>query len=828
MMPKKQINKVLLIGGGANDFGRESELDVASYQIVETFHELGIQTVLIDNNPYSYTLENTKTTMYMQAITVANIEQIIAKEQPDAILPIVGGTTAFQVVDELFNQHQYPDIQILGVSLATLALINNPALLAKKLRQLGEPVILSQVVDSVESAFDIAREIGFPMNIKPVAPKFEGSRHTADSSESLDLVVKIALKQSRIKQVVISQSINGLREVSFQVLRDEKDVTMLVGAVEDIDPVGIHAADSIGVSPVQTLTDREFQRLRSAAFRIMKGLGIVGTAHIQFALDPRTDTYYVIKISPYFDQTSTLVAQSTGYPLGLVTANLSVGINLTEIKLPPYFAKKMAIMEPVMDRVVVKFPVFAFGEIENAGIKVNHRLNTMQKSVGSTLGIGRSIEEALEKAIRAAHFSNRVFSPDAMSDLPENDLIQQLIHPRDNRILLLIEALRRGYTIDELAELTKIDEYYFYKLNHIMQLEQDVKDKAGNIQVLNDAKYYGLSDGLIAKLWGQNFDAVRQLAQDNHLEPTYKAIEPSAGEFPEDVTVYYSTFEQENESQQLGDKSVLVIGTGAFRLGDGASGSYVTATILDELRQNGYQSIIMNNNPNDLTLMLRFADKQYIEPLEISDVMNVVALEKPAFVVVPGNRIKLIAALRKRDVKVWVVPKDKYMPKGPKPSAHEFALNYYFDGNKSYPLAITEHVVGKLMFDQQTLVQAKHHQIPNLALSGKVPGMYQLISATFPLSKDAADYQLRPVPFGSIAFLNKVTGINWLRLMVRNVLGKLTPADDKVLAALPNVKFKYEIAEMVGNDTDFFQHLQPAGTLDSTQFEMGVELNLIK
>lgn len=827
-MTKKELKKVLLIGGGANDFGRESELDVATHQVIETLAGLGIITILIDDNPYSLSLEHPKVKAYPQAITVANVRNIIEIERPDAVYPAVGGTTAFQVLGDLFAQYDFPNLQILGMSLDAVNMVNNPALLAKRLRQIGEPVISSQVVNSVEAAFDIAREIGFPVNIKPMAPKFEASRHTANDSETLDLVLKIALKQSRIKQVVISQGINGLREVGVQVMRDHHDVNMLIGAVEDIDPVGIHAADSILVTPVQTLTDREFQRLRMAAFRIMWGLDIVGTAHIQFALDPRTDEYYVIKVSPYFDSTSTLVSRSTGYPLAIVAAHVCANVNLTRIVLPSNFAKKMAMIEPVMDRIVVKFPVFAFGEIETAGIKVNRRLNTMQKSVGSTIGIGRSIEEALEKAIRAAHFSNRVFSPDLMSALPENDLIQQLIHPRDNRILLLIEALRRGYTIDELAELTKIDEYYFYKFQHIMQLEQAVKHNPGDLALLQQAKYYGLSDGLIAKLWHQDFDDVRQLAKNNDLQPTFKAIEPSAGEFPEDVTVYYSTFEQENESERLGDKSVLVVGTGAFRLGDGASGAYVTATILAEIRANGFQSIIINNNPNDLSLMIQFADKQYIEPLEISDIMNVVELEQPAFVLVPGNRIKLIAALRERNVNVCVIPKDKYMAHGPATEEHEFAINYYFDGTDVHPITITEHVIGKLMLDKNVYTQIYQQKIPKLQLRDTSPGLYQLITKQLPLSTDLGDYILRPVPFGQIAFLNKVTGINWVRLMVRSILGCSTEADKVLLARLPDVDFKYQVAEMVGNDTDFFQHLQPAGELDSTQFEMGVAMHLIK
>lgn len=829
-MIKPKIKKVLLIGGGPNDFGRESELDTAMIQIIGAYAEMGIETVVIDENPYSLALEIPKIGTYLQAITAENIKKIIEIEQPDAILPACGGLTAFNVLGELLVDKDFylmERLELLGVNQQTLELINNPGLLANRLKQMGEPVTTSKVANSVEDAFDVAREIGFPVNVKPVSAHFEASRQMANDSESLDLALKIAFRQSRTKQVVISQDITGLREVGVAVLRDKHDVNMLVGAVEDIDPVGIHAADSIIVTPVQTLTDREFQRLRMAAFRIMKQLNIRGIAHIQFALDPKTDSYFVIKVSPYFDMNSSLVARATGYPLALVCASVMIGIELEKVKLPSAFASKMAMIEPVMDHVVVRFPVFPFGEIENAGIKVNHRLNTMQKSVGSTIGIGRSIEEALEKAIRAAHFSNLSFSPHIMNALPENDLIQQLIHPRDNRILLLIEALRRGYTVDELAELTKIEEYYLYKLRHIMELERGVINNPGNIELLTQAKYYGLSDGLVAKLWQSDFDSVRGLAKDNDLVPTYKAIEPSAGELPERVSKYYSTFEMENESSQLGEESVLIIGTGAFRLGDGASGSYITATVLNELKLNGFQTIIMNNNPNALSLIPRLADKQYIEPLEISDVMNVVELEQPALVIVPGNRIKLITALRNRGVRTIVLPKEKYMPHGPLNGEHEYAANYYYDGKNSYLISLTDHIAGKLMMDREVLNQFVTKNIPLPKMEFASPGLYQLVMPKLPHKSSVEGGQLRPIPYGQIAFMNKVTGINWLRIMVRDYVHCLTDADKALLAKLPEITWKYQVSELVANDTDFFQHLQPASDLDTTKFEMGVSLKIL-
>lgn len=828
-MRNKKIKKVLLIGAGANDFGRESELDTAAYQVIDALKELGIATVLVDDNPYSYALESENTTAYMRPLTSRNIQEVIDIEHPDAVLPAVGGTTAFRIVEELAQfDGNMKNITFLGVNLKTVLQINNPGLLNERLRAIGEPVIISQVANSIEDAFDIARTLGFPVIVKPVAPQFEASRQQANDSDDLDRALTIAFRQSLTNQVVIDQGINGLREVGLEVMRDSHDTNMFIGAVEDVDPIGIHAADSIIVSPVQTLTDREFQRLRTSAFRIMRALNIVGIAHIQFALDPKTDTYFVIKVSPYFDMTSALVARSTGYPMALVMASVVLGIPLTKVQLPSVFASKTAIIEPVMDHVVVRFPVFAFGEIENAGVKVNRELDTMQKSVGSTIGIGRSIEEALEKAIRAAHFSNRSFSPTIMNALPENDLIQQLIHPRDNRVLLLIEALRRGYTVDELAELTKIDEYYFYKLQHIMELEREVAAHPGDISLLTQAKYYGLSDGLIAKLWHQDFDDVRRLGRENNLVPTYKAIEPSAGEFPENVTVYYSTFEMENESERLSEQPVLVIGTGAFRLGDGASGSYTTAVVLDELRRNNIRSIIMNNNPNDLSLTQQLADKQYIEPLEISDVMNVVELEEPAVVIVPGNRIKLINALRDRDVNVRVLAKEKYSPAGPAKDVHEYAANYLYDGQQLRLISLTDHIAGKLMMDHEVLTTFISENIPLPKLDFDTPGLYQVVSDQLPLPSDVQPSDMRPMPYGQVAFMNKITGVNWWRLIIRMFINEMTETDKKILAQLPLIPWDYRVSELVANDTDFYQHLQPDATLDTTQFEMGVSVRIVK
>ncbi|MGO2675284.1 MAG: carbamoyl-phosphate synthase large subunit, partial [Leuconostoc mesenteroides] len=447
------------------------------------------------------------------------------------------------------------------------------------------------------------------------------------------------------------------------------------------------------------------------------------------------------------------------------------------------------------------------------------------KSVGSTIGFGRTFIEALEKAIRSAHFNNATFSPTNMAHVSDDALIQQLIHPEDNRVLLLIEAIKRGYEIDELAELTNIDEFYFYQLRHLLQLELEIEKDVDSIVSLRRGKRYGLSDGLIALFWDTDFKIIRALTKEHNIDPTYKALEPSAGEFPENARQYYSTYEEENESEQVSDNTVLVIGSGAFRLGDAASGGYATTVVLSELRRLQYHTVIMNNNASDATLMQNLADKQYLEPLEISDVMKVVELENPIAIIVPGNRRKLITALRELNQNVLILPKEKHTPSGPETTQTEFALNVFSDGHQIYPINITQHMVGEMRIVPQIVDLPKELTQTHL----ENPGVYHVIWCKngndwvdhVEVSNISYDTWLRPMPFGQVAFISKVMQVQWLRMTVRSLLDRMTEQDRKLLDNVNKLTLQTDV-RLVASNIDYELHLQPTEPIDGTRFELGV------
>ncbi|KRL57260.1 ATP-binding protein [Furfurilactobacillus rossiae] len=819
--------RLLVIGDGPNDFGHETELDAATYQTLSVLHKHNYDTVYLNNNPFSFSMENAcgATVIMGDPSDVATVRQVIESEHITSIVPTVGGLTAMRTVEELIA-HDYLDdkhINVLGMPLTTVRLINNPALMNQTLRDLGEPVITSQVASTTSDAFDIARQVGFPVIVKSVAPRGEGDRVLAENADQLDAALSAAFERSRTRQVIVDQSIVGLKEVSFEVLRDARGTELLLGAMEDMDPVGIHAADSIEVTPIQTLTDREYQKLRQAAFRVARRLHIVGVMHVQFALDPVLDNYFIMKVNPYYDRVSAMLSRASGYPIALVAANVMTGISLPEVRLSSRFAKRTALIEPVLDHVVVRFPIFAFDEAERRGVKVDRQLTTVQKSVGATLGIGRSLEEAMLKAMRAAHYHNRDFAFDALAKLSDNDLIQQLIHPHDNRMMLLLEAIRRGYQSDELAELTQIDEFYFHKLRNIYNLEVDIAAHSGSEEWLQRAKYYGFSDGLIAQLWQTNADAVMNQAHTAGIIPTYKTVEPTAGEFSEVVPTFYSTYELENESRPLADNTALVVTTGAFRLGDGAAGEYVMSTVISELHQQGIKTVVVNNNPNAISLIPQLTDKQYLEPQEISDILGIIDLEHPRWVFVPGNRLKLIGALRLRHINVIVINKDK-------------ASKAAQDGDQ-FLTRIVYHTNKIGVADPAEVAQTDYHApthrlvVDNQGVPGidaepgsmRQSGFYNTLFSAF---SGHSRMVTTALPFPEFGLLNKGTGINWIRMLVRALLDKTTAADRRDFSQGPFITATRGDVEMVDIPADLDRRWHANLPLVGAQFKLGAKINV--
>ncbi|GAK31669.1 carbamoylphosphate synthase large subunit [Weissella oryzae SG25] len=822
------VERILLIGGSANDFGQETEGDAASFQVADTLLARKYEVFIIDDNPFSFTLGRHDIVAIQTEVTTNNILQAITDYNITAIFPTVGGLTAIRLVEEVVEILGDNAPKILGIRPVLMGAVQNSKILQERLAQLKQPVIKTRLASNMEEVFDAARDFEFPVVVRPVAPMGQTLRLQIESADELEAAAERALARSLTKQVNIDQSIAGYQEISLVVVRDRHDTMLVVGGIEDLDPVGIHTADSIAVTPIQTLPDPLYQRLRQTAFILARGFEVTGVLEVRFAVAKDSERYVVTRITPYYDRGAALVTTATGYPLVPVMTGLMLGETLEKTQIPSNYAKYTALIEPSMDHIVMRFPVFPFDELEESGQTAQHRLDTVQKSVGATIGVGRSLEEALEKSLRAAHFSNRSFSPTVMNALSDNEIIEQLIYPRDNRILVLLEALKRGYTVDELAELTKIDAFYFYKLRNIMQLERAVSENVFNADVLKDAKYYGLSDGLIARLWRDTYPNIRRYRWDNGILPTYKAFEPSAGEFEEAVSQFYSTFETENETTRLGTDSALVIGAGAFRLGDGAAASNVMASVAEELGNNQIKTIIMNNNPHDLTAIPRLADKHYFEPLEISDVMNVIEVEQPTRVFVPGNRIKLISSLREMGIRVKVIAKDKYLPASVLGDGEQTVINYFYDGKDLHIIAIGHQDNQGIMLDQNALTQHLLDTLPKPKLTIVTPGMYQLIVDRLPIERTITADDIRPMPFMHLNFMEKVTGVSWIRMVVRFMIERVTEADYELLAhwldhawPMPTATLRYAKADMIG-------HLKISGELDNGPFAMGARYYALK
>lgn len=770
-----QISKILIIGGGADEISHETEIDSAIFQVATHLKQQGYQTILIDNNPFSFSLGNKQAIdqSCILPLTIKNLLSVIHEYHPDAILPNLGGINSLRLVEELLEtgilneQH----IKILGVPEATIRQLNNPVLLNQTMKQMQAPIITAQSVNSFESAVELTRSTGFPVIVKPVAPQGSLTRRTCHDTNELADAINIALGQSRVGQAMVQQSIAGYKEIEVVVLRDRLGTMLQVAGIEDFDPIGIHAGDSIAFIPTQTLLDREYQRIRDVALAITRKLRIVGINHVQFALNPSTGEFYVIKNSPYFDRMTSFAAKATGYPLAEVCASLLAGKVLPEIILDSNYSYRSALIEPSMDHIAARIPIWPFDILPDS----NQRLGTQMRSTGSTMGIGRSTEEALIKAMRAAHFHSDTFRMEENAQLSDDEIVQRLIHPRANRIVLLIEALHRGYSTSELAELTKIDPYYFYKLKKVQQLHSEVAASPRDIDTLRKAKYYGYSDRMIGKLWDVEETEVTQLRDEQQIYPVYKEVDPSAGEFEQHTTIFYSTFEEETELVSGDHKKALIIGAGGFRLGNAGAAEYYTAAMLQTLKKQGYETILINNNPSAVSMNQILSDKIYVEPVETTDILAIARAEKPDVIYIPKIRQRLCSELEKYNLPIVQLPQNgrlhSHLSNGP-----EFCYNALFDGQKVYPLGISSYLIQSPSgFGEPTAMvypaQLSENDQNEINSNGedhvsqqKEPGIYQTL---FVKTNRLRVEQTRVIPLTEISFLSKVLHADLVQAAIR-------------------------------------------------------------
>ncbi|WJK31235.1 ATP-grasp domain-containing protein [Limosilactobacillus reuteri] len=785
----EKLKSVLIIGAGANDVQHGDELDSAIYQVSRVFKQMKIKTILADDNPFSVSLENVDHGCIVP-LKVESLVDIINKFHPDAILPTLGNRRAFELTQELLEKGiiRKENIQLLGVPEATIRQINSAVLLERTLRQMEAPVKKIVTVNNYQDALDEATKLGYPVIIRSVLPKSSSTRKIVHDRSELADAVKVCLSQSRAEQVVVQQSLAGYKEIEVVVQRDSSGTMMMLSMIEDMDPIGIHAGDSIAFNPVQTLRDRQIQDIRDTAFAITRKLRIVGTNHIQFALDTNSDRFYVIKSSPYFDRITAFVSQSTGYPIAQVTAQLYAGKHLRDIDLGENYVHHAALIEPTMDHIAARVPIWGFNDLP----KASRLLGTEKRSVGTVFGIGRSTIEALFKAIESRYHEPADFHLAAQKQLTDDQLIAKIVHPEAGRLFVLIEAMQRGYSVNELAEMTKIDPFYFEQINKMRLLIREIADHPNKEPVLQKAKSYGLSNQLIARLWKTTPEQVYQMSLDHQLLTKYKEIEPSAGEFDQHTNSFYSAYEEENEISRTSQPSALVIGTGGLRLGLSNSGDYFVAMILKELHNEGFNNVVVNSNPSSVTFDPELAEKRYVEPVTIENILQILRIEQPQYLFIPASYSKLLKSLQNYDldVKIIVIP-DELPTTAASSDRQRYSFNYVYDGNYAYSLGTMTDLFSPIALNYQSTALRYPADLPSstyqnlndqasiAVLKMEQPGLYQVI-----FEEDDGEFSLikvQPLSLPEVAFLSKALHISLPGIFTQLFTGKF----DKMLEPKP-------------------------------------------
>ena len=632
-MPKRtDIKKIMVIGSGPIIIGQAAEFDYAGTQACLALKEEGYSVVLVNSNPATImTDKEIADKVYIEPITIEFVSRILRKERPDALLPTLGGQTGLNMAMELSKAGILDElgVELLGTKLSAIDQAEDRDLFKKLMEDLEQPIPESEIVTTVDEAVTFANSIGYPVIVRPAFTLGGTGGGMCANEEELREIAKNGLKLSPVTQCLIERSIAGFKEIEYEVMRDAADNALVVCNMENFDPVGIHTGDSIVFAPTQTLSDIENQMLRDASLSIIRALKIEGGCNVQLALDPHSFKYYVIEVNPRVSRSSALASKATGYPIAKLAAKIAVGLTLDEM-INPVTGTTYAMFEPALDYVVAKIPRFPFDKFEHG----ERRLGTQMKATGEVMAIGRNIEESLLKACRSLEigvYHNEMLD---LAEKSDDQLIEKIVKAQDDRLFYVSEAIRRGFSIEEIAELTKIDVFFLDKLLHIFEIEEALKANVGDVDLLKEAKRNGFADRKIAELWNLDTAAVRKLRVDNQLIPVYKMVDTCAAEFESATPYFYSTYEWENESIQSDKESVIVLGSGPIRIGQGVEFDYATVHSVKAIQAAGYEAIIMNSNPETVSTDFSVSDKLYFEPLTFEDVMNVIDLEQPKGVVV--------------------------------------------------------------------------------------------------------------------------------------------------------------------------------------------------
>lgn len=652
----KDIKKVLVIGSGPIIIGQAAEFDYSGTQACEALREEGVQVVLVNSNPATImTDKEVADKVYIEPLTVEFVEKIIAKERPDSVLAGMGGQTALNLAVELYEKEilQKYNVKVIGTSIESIKNGEDRELFKEIMEKIEEPIIESNIVTDFNHGMTYANEIGYPVIVRPAYTLGGTGGGIAENEEELKVILESGLKLSPVGQVLLEKSVKGWKEVEYEVMRDSEGNCITICNMENIDPVGVHTGDSIVVAPSQTLSDKEYQMLRTASINIINAIGIQGGCNVQFALDPVSFKYAVIEINPRVSRSSALASKATGYPIAKVAAKIALGYNLDEIK-NAVTGKTFACFEPTLDYVVVKIPKWPFDKFKNA----NRILGTKMMATGEIMAIGSNFEAALLKGVRSLEIGQYSLEHKASREYTLEELKKRVITPDDERLFALGEMLRRGYSIEKVCEITGMDRFFVDKIKYIIDQEEKLKSSAVddlNKEWLLELKRKGFSDKAIADFLKATPEEILELRNIWKIKVGYNMVDTCGGEFEALSPYYYSAYGVEDEVVVSDKKKVIVIGSGPIRIGQGIEFDYASVHCIKALEKMGIETIIINNNPETVSTDFDISDKLYFEPLTEEDTLNIIQKENPIGVILQfggQTAIKLAKFFEKKKVPI--------------------------------------------------------------------------------------------------------------------------------------------------------------------------------
>ncbi len=654
-MPKNQdIKKVLVLGSGPIIIGQAAEFDYAGTQACRSLKEEGIEVVLLNSNPATImTDKDIADKVYIEPLTVEVVEQLILKEKPDSVLPTLGGQAGLNLAMELDDKGFLKEhhVRLIGTTALTIKKAEDREMFKETMEKIGEPVAPSDIVEHVEDGLKVAEKIGYPVVLRPAYTLGGSGGGIADNPEQCREILENGLRLSRVGQVLVERCIAGWKEIEYEVMRDGAGNVITVCNMENIDPVGVHTGDSIVVAPSQTLGDKEYQMLRTSALRIISELGITGGCNVQYALHPESFEYCVIEVNPRVSRSSALASKATGYPIAKVAAKIAMGYTLDEIK-NAVTKKTYASFEPMLDYCVVKMPRLPFDKFLSA----KRNLGTQMKATGEVMSICTNFEGGLMKAIRSLEQHVDSLMSYDFTGLTDEELTETLHLVDDRRIWVIAEALRRGFSYEQIHDITKVDVWFIDKLAILVEMEEALRNGPLTLDLLKEAKRIEFPDTVISRLTKIPLEEISRMRKYNGITAAFKMVDTCAAEFAAETPYYYSCFGSENEAiKTTGKKKVLVLGSGPIRIGQGIEFDFCSVHSTWSFRREGYETIIVNNNPETVSTDFDIADKLYFEPLTPEDVESIVDMEKPDGAVVQfggQTAIKLTEALSKMGVPI--------------------------------------------------------------------------------------------------------------------------------------------------------------------------------